>query len=75
MQNIMATMTATRKGRIDSINEIIAQIPTRNLSELERRIRMYFLMLEARRLDASVKPNNLTMEDIVAEVKKMRRGD
>lgn len=71
----MPTMTATRKGRINSINEIIAQIPTKDLSELERRVRMYFLMLEARRLDATVKPSNLTMKDIVAEVKKMRHGD
>lgn len=71
----MATMTATREGRIKSINELIAQIPTRDLGELERRIRMYFLMLEARRLDATVKPNNLTMKDVVAEVKKMRCGD
>ena len=71
----MATMTATRKGRIDSINEMIAKIPTRDLGELERRIKMYFLKLEARRLDATVKPNNLTMKDVVAEVKKMRHGD
>ena len=32
-------------------------------------------MLEARRLDATVKPNDLTMKDIVAEVKKVRHGN
>lgn len=71
----MSTMTDTRKGRIQSINEIIDKIPTRDLGDLERKIKMFLIMPEARRLDATVQPNNLTMKDIVAEVKQVRHGN
>ena len=71
----METMTPTRRGKIQSINEVIGKIPTRDLGDLERKIKMFLLMLEARRLDATVKPNDLTMKDIVAEVKKVRHGN
>ena len=39
----------------------------------ERKYRL--LREEAKRLAASVRPNNLTMEEIVEEIKKMRRGE
>ena len=39
----------------------------------ERKNRL--LREEAKRLEASVEPNNLTMEEIVAECKKMRHGE
>ena len=37
----MATMTATREGRVKSINQMIEQVPTRNLLELENTIRLF----------------------------------
>ena len=40
----------------------------------ERKARLLLLYEEAKRLDASVKPNNITMEEIVAEVKKVRHN-
>ena len=72
---IMATMTVTRAGRMTSINRILNSIPTRNLGEIERRLNLYLNALEAKRMDATVKPNNITLDDVVAEVKKMRRGN
>ena len=71
----MATMTVTRAGRMTSINRILNSIPTRNLGEIERRLNLYLNALEAKRMDATVKPNNITLDDVVAEVKKMRRGN
>ena len=68
-------MTVTRARRVNCINQIIDSIPTRNLGEIERMLKHYLLLLEAKRLDASVKPNNLTMEEIVAECKKVRHGE
>ena len=68
-------MTPARNRRVNSINQIIDSIPTRNLGEIERMLKQYLIALEAKRLDASVKPNNITMEEIVEEIKKMRRGE
>ena len=68
-------MTVTRAGRMTSINRILNSIPTRNLGEIERRLNLYLNALEAKRMDATVKPNNITLDDVVAEVKKMRRGN
>ena len=34
-------MTATREGRVKSINQMIEQVPTRNLLELENTIRLF----------------------------------
>ena len=70
----MSTMTATRAGRVNSIYRIIESIPTRNLAEIERRLRIYLTAIEAKRMDATVKPNNITMDEIVAEVKKVRHA-
>lgn len=59
---------------INSINEMIDQVPAKDLPELERQINLFLLMLEARRLKKTVKKNNLTMKEIVAEVKAVRHG-
>ena len=67
-------MTVTRARRVNCINQIIDSIPTRNLGEIERMLKLYLNALEAKRMDATVKPNNITMEEIVAEVKKVRHG-
>ena len=59
---------------INSINEMIDQVPAKDLPELERQINLFLLMLEARRLKKTLKKNNLTMKEIVAEVKAVRHG-
>lgn len=59
---------------INSINEMIDRVPAKDLPELERQINLFLLMLEARRLKKTVKKNNLTMKEIVAEVKAVRHG-
>lgn len=71
----MATMTATREGRVRNIFLMIDKIPTRNLAEIERKLNLYLAALEAKRMDATVKKNNITMAEIVAEVKKARHGN
>lgn len=70
----MATANTTRNSMINSINEMIDQVPAKDLPELERQINLFLLMLEARRLKKTVKKNNLTMKEIVAEVKAVRHG-
>lgn len=59
---------------INSINEMIDRVPAKDLPELERQINLFLLMLDARRLKKTVKKNNLTMKEIVAEVKAVRHG-
>ena len=71
---IMATANTTRNSMINSINEMIDRVPAKDLPELERQINLFLLMLEARRLKKTVKKNNLTMKEIVAEVKAVRHG-
>ena len=71
----MATMTETRAGRVKKIYLMIEKIPTRNLEYIEKKINLYLLALEAKRMDSTVKKNNITMEEIVAEVKKVRHGN
>ncbi len=71
--NIMAT-TITRSERVRNINEMISQVSTKDLPELERQINLFLIMLEARRLKKSVKKNTLTMKEIVEEVKAVRHG-
>lgn len=68
-------MTATRAERVKNINEMISQVPTRNLAEIEKKINLYLAMLQAKRMDATVKKNNITLEEIVDEVKKVRHGN
>lgn len=70
----MATANTTRNSMINSINEMIDRVPAKDLPELERQINLFLLMLEARRLKKTVKKNNLTMKEIVAEVKAVRHG-
>lgn len=71
---IMATTTITRAERVKIINEMINQVSTKDLPELEKQINLFLLMLEARHLKKSVKKNNLTMKEIVEEVKAVRHG-
>ena len=74
-RNTMATTTVTREGKVRNIFLMLDKIPTRYLGDIERKIQLYLAALEAKRMDATVKKNNITMADIVAEVKKARNGD
>ena len=70
----MATATTTKTGKIKSITALVGKLPSPELDELERQLKLFLLMIEAQRFD-SVKPKStLTMKEIVEEVKKVRHA-
>ncbi len=44
-------------------------------SDEARKMRLLKNAEEAKRMDATVIPNNITMEEIIAEIKKIRHGE
>ncbi len=67
--------TTTRTTRIERITTYVKRLPLDQLTELERQLERFFLLMEADTLKKSVKKNNVTMKDIVEEVKKVRHGE
>ena len=67
--------TTTRTTRIERITTYVKRLPLDQLTELERQLERLFLLMEADSLKKSVEKNNLTMKDIVEEVKKVRHGE
>ena len=66
--------TTTRTGKIDRITTYVKRLPSEQLDELERQLERLFLLMEAESLKKSVRKNNITMKEIVDEVKKVRHG-
>jgi hypothetical protein len=52
----------------------VTQLATNQQQELEKQLKLMLLWEEARRLDNSVEKNNITMKEIVEEVKKVRKS-
>ncbi len=59
---------------IQRITFLVAQLATNQQQELEKQLRLMLLWEEAKRLNNSVEKNNITMREIVEEVKKVRNG-
>ena len=61
-------------GIIQRITFLVTQLAANQQQELEKQLRLMLLWEEAKRLDNSVEKNNITMREIVEEVKKVRNG-
>ena len=70
----MESATLNTDSIIQRITILVAQLATNQQQELEKQLRMMLLWEEAKRLDNSVEKNNITMREIVEEVKKVRHG-
>ncbi|MBQ6770812.1 MAG: hypothetical protein IJP44_07550 [Bacteroidales bacterium] len=70
----MESATLNTDSIIQRITILVAQLATNQQQELEKQLRMMLLWEEAKRLDNSVEKNNITMREIVEEVKKVRNG-
>ena len=70
----MATVTIDTNSTIERITLLVARLAAKQQQELERQLKLMLLWEEARGLDNSVKDNNITMKEIVEEVKRVRHG-
>jgi hypothetical protein len=70
----MESTTINTDSIIQRITILVTQLATNQQQELEKQLKLMLLWEEARRLDGSVEKNNITMKEIVEEVKKVRNG-
>jgi hypothetical protein len=70
----MENATLNTDSIIQRITFLVTQLATNQQQELEKQLKLMLLWEEARRLDNSVEKNNITMKEIVDEVKKVRNG-
>lgn len=70
----MESATLSTDSIIQRITLLVTQLATNQQQELEKQLKLMLLWEEARRLDNSVERNDITMREIVEEVKKVRNG-
>ena len=70
----MSTALLDTNSTIERITFLVAKLAAKQRQELEKQLELMLLWEEARRLDNSIKENNITMRDIVEEVKRARHG-
>lgn len=70
----MSTALLDTNSTIERITFLVAKLAAKQQQELEKQLELMLLWEEARRLDNSIKENNITMRDIVEEVKRVRHG-
>ena len=70
----MENTTINTDSIIQRITFLVTQLAANQQQELEKQLRLMLLWEEAKRLDNSVEKNNITMREIVEEVKKVRNG-
>ena len=70
----MESATLNTGSIIQRITFLVTQLAVNQQQELEKQLKLMLLWQEAQRLDNSVEKNNITMKDIVEEVKKVRNG-
>ena len=70
----MESATLSTDSIIQRITFLVAQLATNQQQELKKQLKLMLLWEEAQRLDNSVERNNITMREIVEEVKKVRNG-
>ena len=70
----MESTTINTDSIIQRITFLVTQLAANQQQELEKQLRLMLLWEEAKRLDNSVEKNNITMREIVEEVKKVRNG-
>ena len=70
----MENATLNTDSIIQRITFLVTQLATNQQQELEKQLRLMLLWDEAKRLDNSVEKNNITIRELVEEVKKVRNG-
>lgn len=70
----MESTTLNTDSIIQRITFLVTQLAANQQQELEKQLKLMLLWEEARGLDNSVKDNNITMKEIVEEVKRVRHG-
>ena len=74
MANVVNT-TASANDRLQRINLLISSLEEEQQVELEKQLRILLLLDQAHEIDGSVKNNNISMREIVDEVRKARHGN
>lgn len=62
----------TASERISTINSLVIQMPSNEQEALIKALKREVFRAKAKRLDNSVAPNTMNMEEIVEEVRKVR---
>lgn len=70
----MESTTLNTDSLIQRITFLVTQLATNQQQELVKQLKLMLLWEEARRLDNSVERNDITMKEIVEEVKKVRES-
>lgn len=68
-------MTRDSRSRIDRLVILINRMSARQQKELEIQLNKMLLLMKAGKLKKSIEKNDITIKDIVEEVKKVRHGE
>ena len=74
MANAVNTAT-TDNDRLQRINLMVSSLEEEQQVELEKQLRILLLLNQAQEIDSSVKKNDISMREIVEEVRKARHGN
>lgn len=74
MANAVNTTTSD-SDRLQRINLMVSSLEEEQQVELEKQLRILLLLNQAQEIDSSVKKNDISMREIVEEVRKARHGN
>lgn len=69
----MTVSTIKSKKRLEEITKMVRKLDAKQQETLLSELKKQELLKEAERLEGTVKPNNVTMHDIVKIVRKVRK--
>ena len=67
--------TTSDSDRLQRINLMVSSLEKEQQVELEKQLRILLLLNQAQEIDRSVKKNDISMREIVEEVRKARHGN
>ena len=70
-----ANTTTSDSDRLQRINLMVSSLEEEQQVELEKQLRILLLLNQAQKIDSSVKKNDISMREIVEEVRKARHGN
>ena len=68
-------VNTTTSDRLQRINLMVSSLEEEQQVELEKQLRILLLLNQAQEIDSSVKKNDISMREIVEEVRKARHGN
>ena len=74
MANVVNT-TTSNNDRLQRINLMVSSLEEEQQVELEKQLRILLLLNQAQEIDGSVKKNDISIREIVEEVRKARHGN